>query len=82
MAADEVAAHGQRKCTVDVSPGEVDAGAELTLTVWVACPFGDDLTGQSVSIDRPASRRGWRSANLERNEAGARVRQSQSRRQR
>ncbi len=50
MAADEVAAHGQRRCTVDVSPGEVDADAELTLTVWVACPFGDDLTGQSVSI--------------------------------
>ncbi len=42
--------HGQRTCAVEVSPGEVDAGADLTLKVRVSCPRGDDLTGQRVSV--------------------------------
>ena len=40
---------GQRTCTVEVSPGEVDAGADLTINVRVACPHGCELTGQRVS---------------------------------
>jgi len=35
---------------VEVSPGEVDAGAELTIRASASCPHGCDLTGQSVSI--------------------------------
>src|SRR5262245_61477439 len=42
--------HGERACTVEVAPSEVDAGAELTVTVRASCPHGCDLTGQSVSI--------------------------------
>jgi len=42
--------HGERTCTVEVAPSEVDAGAELTVTVQAACPHGCGLTGQSVSI--------------------------------
>jgi hypothetical protein len=50
MAARAVNRHGQCTCAVEVSPSEVDAGAELTVTVRVSCPHGCDLTGQSVSI--------------------------------
>jgi hypothetical protein len=50
MAAKTVSTHGQRTCAVEVAPGEVDAGAELTVTCRVACPHGCDLAGQSVSI--------------------------------
>jgi hypothetical protein len=50
MAAKAVRAHGQRTCVVEVSPGEVDAGAELTVTGRVSCPHGCDLRGQSISI--------------------------------
>ncbi len=50
MAAKAVRTHGQRTCTVEVSPSEVDAGAELTVTCRAACPHGCDLSGQSVSI--------------------------------
>jgi hypothetical protein len=49
MAAQAVT-HGERSCTVEVDPPEVDAGAELTVTVRAACPRGCDLTGQRVSI--------------------------------
>src|SRR5579871_1026742 len=42
--------HHQRTCAVEVSPCEVDAGAELTVTVRASCPDGCDLTGQSVSL--------------------------------
>jgi hypothetical protein len=42
--------HGRRICAVEVSPGQVDAGAELTLAVRVSCPNCCDLAGQSVSI--------------------------------
>lgn len=42
--------HGQRTCAIEVSPSEVDAGAELTVTVRVSCPHGCDLGRQSVSI--------------------------------
>ena len=50
MAAKGVSTHGERTCTVEVTPSEVDAGAELTVTVRASCPHGCDLTGQSVSI--------------------------------
>src|SRR5882762_11871685 len=50
MAAKATRTHGQRTCAVEVSPSEVDAGAELTVTVRVSCPDGFDLRGQSVSI--------------------------------
>jgi len=35
---------------VEVAPNEVDAGAELTVTVRAFCPHGCDLSGQSVLI--------------------------------
>ena len=50
MRAKAVRRHGQRTCAVEVSPREVDAGAELTITVRASCPHGCDLRGQSVSI--------------------------------
>lgn len=50
MAAKAVSTHGERTCTVEVAPTEIDAGAELTVTVRASCPQGCDLTGQSVSI--------------------------------
>jgi hypothetical protein len=50
MTAKTVRTHAQRTCTVDVSPREVDAGAELTIVVRVSCPHGCDLSGESVSI--------------------------------
>jgi hypothetical protein len=53
MAAKAVRTNGQRTCIVEVAPGEVDAGAELTITVRVSCPNGFDLRGQSVSIRNP-----------------------------
>jgi hypothetical protein len=37
-------------CTVEVSPDEVDAGADVTLTVRIACSRQDDLKQPSVSI--------------------------------
>jgi hypothetical protein len=50
MAAKAVSTHGPGMCAVEVAPSEVDAGAELTVTVRVSCPHGCDLKGQSVSI--------------------------------
>ncbi len=50
MVAKGVSTHGERTCTVEVAPSEVDAGAELAVTVRVSCPHGCDLTRQSVSI--------------------------------
>ena len=50
MATKAVTTHGPRACAVEVSPSEVDAGSELSLTCRVWCPHGCDLTGQSVSI--------------------------------
>jgi hypothetical protein len=50
MAAKAVRTQGRRTCAVEVSPREVDAGGELTVTVRVSCPDGFDLRGQSVSI--------------------------------
>jgi hypothetical protein len=50
MAAKAVRAHGRRTCVVEVSPGEVDAGAELTITGRVSCPHGCDLRGDRISI--------------------------------
>jgi hypothetical protein len=50
MAAKATRMHGRRNCAVEVSPSEVDAGAELTVTARVSCPNGFDLRGQSVSI--------------------------------
>jgi hypothetical protein len=45
-----VRTHGRRRCAIEVSPREVDAGAELTVRALVACPHGCDLQGQSLSI--------------------------------
>jgi hypothetical protein len=53
MAAKAFLKHGQRVCAVEVSPSEVDAGAELAVTVRVSCPNGCDLRGQRVSIRNP-----------------------------
>ena len=50
MAAEAVKTHDQIACTVEVSPREVDAGADLTLKGRVSCPHGCDLRGESVSI--------------------------------
>jgi hypothetical protein len=50
MAARTVSTHDDRTCTVEVTPSEVDAGAELTVTVRASCPHGCDLTGQNVLI--------------------------------
>ena len=50
MAAKAVRTHGRRTCAGEVSPSEVDAGAELTVRAFVSCPHGCDLLGQSVSI--------------------------------
>jgi hypothetical protein len=50
MAGKAVVTHGECTCAVEVDPGEVDAGAELTVTVRAACLHGCDLTGQSVAI--------------------------------
>jgi hypothetical protein len=44
------AVHGERTCAVEVSPHEVDAGGELTVTVRASCPDGCDLRGHVVSI--------------------------------
>jgi hypothetical protein len=49
MAAATGSTHGRPTCTVEVS-SEVDAGAELTVTVQGSCQNGCDLTGQRVSI--------------------------------
>jgi hypothetical protein len=53
MAAKAIRTHGQRTSIVEVSPGKVDAGAELTVTIRVSCPDGFDLRGQRVSIRDP-----------------------------
>jgi hypothetical protein len=50
MAAKPVSAQHRRTCAVEVSPGEVAAGAELTVAVAASCAYGCDLRGQSVSI--------------------------------
>lgn len=50
MAAKAVSTHGERTCALEVAPTEVDAGAELSVTVRAACPHGCDLTGQRVFI--------------------------------
>jgi len=50
MAAKAVRTHGRRTCAVEVSPSEVDAGAELTVRALVSCTYGCDLRGQTVSI--------------------------------
>jgi hypothetical protein len=50
MAAQAGSTHGRCTCTVEVSPCEVDAGAELTVRASVSCSHGCDLRGQTVSI--------------------------------
>ena len=37
-------------CTVEVSPDEADAGADITLTIQVTCPRANGLRGPRVSI--------------------------------
>jgi hypothetical protein len=53
MAAETVRTHGGRACAVEVSASEIDAGAELSVTVRASCPNGCDLRGQTVSIRNP-----------------------------
>src|SRR5258705_326114 len=50
MASKAIKEHGPLTCTVELSPDEVDAGMELTVTARVSCPHGCDLAGQHVSI--------------------------------
>ena len=50
MAARATSTHGAPTCTVEQSAHEVDAGAELTVTVRLSCPHGCDLEGGRVSI--------------------------------
>jgi hypothetical protein len=50
MAAKTASKHGERTCTVEVAPGEIDAGAALTVSMRASCPHGCDLTGQNVFI--------------------------------
>jgi hypothetical protein len=54
MAEPESEAHGPRTCRVEVSPTEVDAGAEVTVRVIVTGPHEWDLTGDTVSIRNQA----------------------------
>jgi hypothetical protein len=42
--------HAERTCAAEVSPSEVDAGADLTLKINVTSPDDFDLIGQRVSI--------------------------------
>src|SRR5262245_38556549 len=42
--------HAERPCTAEVSPSDVDAGADLTVKVRVTSPDDFDLSGQRVSI--------------------------------
>ena len=50
MVAMSVSTHHPRMCTVELSPSEVDAGTQVTVTGRAWCPHGCDLTGQSVAI--------------------------------
>jgi hypothetical protein len=50
MQNDAHAQHAERTCNVEVSPAEVDAGADLTVTIRVTSPDDFDLTGQPASI--------------------------------
>jgi hypothetical protein len=50
MVAKAIRTHGRPTCAVEISPGEIDAGAEFTVTVRASCPDGCDLRGQGVSI--------------------------------
>jgi hypothetical protein len=50
MMSKAASAHGERACTLEVSPREVDAGGELTVVVRASCPEGCDLQGQVVSF--------------------------------
>jgi hypothetical protein len=50
MAATATRTHGAPTCTVEQSAHEVDAGAELTVTVRLSCPHGCDLKGRRVSV--------------------------------
>jgi hypothetical protein len=50
MIAEDEKTHDRCTCTVEVSPNEVDAGAELTVTVRVGVPEGRDPAGLTVAI--------------------------------
>ena len=50
MAARAARTHGAPTCAVEQSTHEVDAGAELTVTVRLYCRYGCDLKGRRVSI--------------------------------
>jgi len=42
--------HAERTCAAEISPSDVDAGAELTVKIRVTSPDDFDLVGQRVSI--------------------------------
>ena len=50
MARDASKEHAERTCAAEVSPSEVDAGADLTVKIKVTSPDDFDLVGQRVSI--------------------------------
>lgn len=50
MTRDAVPAYAERTFAIEVSPAEVDAGADLTIIVRVTSPDDFDLTGQRASI--------------------------------
>jgi hypothetical protein len=45
--------HDQCTCTVDISPEDVDAGAELTVECRIDCPEGCDLEGLQLAVRDP-----------------------------
>lgn len=50
MAATSREMRGQTKCTVNVSPGVVDAGADMTLQARVSCSPACDLRGHTLLL--------------------------------
>ncbi len=50
MVADNDMTRGLTACSVEVSPGEVDAGADMTLKGKVSCAPAGDLRGESLLI--------------------------------
>ena len=50
MTRDASKEYAERACALEVSPSEVDAGADLTVKIKVTSPDDFDLVGQRVSI--------------------------------
>lgn len=45
--------HDQCACTVDISPADVDAGADMTVECRIECPEGCDLAGLRLAVRDP-----------------------------